>query len=188
MAGGDLRLALEFYVWNMQLSEALYGPLQNFEVSLRNAVDTELSNHFGIDWLSNISWQAREQERLTDAREELRNLRLRGNPPDVIAALRFGFWVGIFDRHYENDLWRPHLRNIFQNAPDPLRRKNVFGIVDSVRKLRNRIAHHEPILHRKLEDEYQQLIEFIGWLDIDLAKWVHAHSRFQAVFESRPNK
>jgi hypothetical protein len=36
MAGRDAAQALRFYMWNMALSEALYGSLQGLEVTLRN--------------------------------------------------------------------------------------------------------------------------------------------------------
>lgn len=59
----------------------------------------------------------------------------------------------------------PKKGQAFKNAPHSLRRKEVFAIADKIRRLRNRIAHHEPILKYKLDEDYQ-LISLFSWLDL----------------------
>lgn len=47
--GGDLELALRFYVWNSQLAAAAFSDTCHLEVALRNAYDRELSARYP-DW------------------------------------------------------------------------------------------------------------------------------------------
>jgi hypothetical protein len=47
-----------------------------------------------------------------------------------------------------------------------------------IRTLRNRIAHHEPIIAWDLPKHYRRMIEMTGWLCPAAADWCEAHSRF----------
>ena len=46
-ANGDHAAALRLYVWNTEISAALYGPLQALEILVRNAFHRELSAVYG---------------------------------------------------------------------------------------------------------------------------------------------
>src|SRR6202171_5348250 len=48
--GGDHAAALRLYVWNTQISAALYGPLQALEIIIRNAFHRELATVYGPAW------------------------------------------------------------------------------------------------------------------------------------------
>jgi len=104
------------------------------------------------------------------------------DPARVVAELNFGFWVGLFGRQYENHLWRPVLHRMFINASHPLLRKDAHQVLDNLRLLRNRIAHHEPILHRPLLREYRMILTVIGWLCLSTATWVGHYSRFNSTY------
>jgi hypothetical protein len=47
----SLEDALDLYIWNLQVSAALHGPLHVVEVCLRNALHTNLSLGFTKDWI-----------------------------------------------------------------------------------------------------------------------------------------
>ena len=57
-ANGDVRAALDLYVWNLCLSACFYGPLAILEVTVRNALHRELSALFGPSWHTDASFQA----------------------------------------------------------------------------------------------------------------------------------
>lgn len=59
-----------------------------------------------------------------------------------------------------------------------LDRSDIATRLEGIRKLRNRIAHHEPILHYKLDSEYCKILETIGWICPVTAAWVGAASTF----------
>jgi hypothetical protein len=49
-AHGDHAAALRLYVWNTEVSAALYGPLQALEIVVRNAFHRELAAVYGAAW------------------------------------------------------------------------------------------------------------------------------------------
>ena len=52
------------------------------------------------------------------------------------------------------------------------------GPLAPIRALRNRIAHHEPIIEWDLPKHYAKMIEISGWLCPTAADWCEVHSRF----------
>lgn len=187
-AKGDAAQALRLYMWNTALSEALYGPLQGLEITLRNKVHRCLSEAFGSCWYdaSSLGLRHAQQEHIARAKQALGFQRKPLEPDRVVAELSFGFWVGLFGPKYETHLWRPHLRKLFVNSPAPFLRKQVHVALDEIRMLRNRVAHHEPILQRRLPEEHRLIVDSIGWLCTTTAAWVVHHSRFDTIHASRP--
>jgi hypothetical protein len=149
-AKGDIAQALRLYMWNTALSEALYGPLQGLEIILRNKIHQRLSAAFGTCWYDAPGF------RDTSCAQATRQDR-------IVAELSFGSWVGLFGPKYETHLWRPHLRNVFVNSPTPFLRKQAHAALDEIRLLRNRVAHHEPILHLRLAELHWLILDSIGW-------------------------
>jgi hypothetical protein len=49
-AGGDLERAIDLYVWNAGTAAAFFGPIGVLEITLRNALDRELSRTFRGPW------------------------------------------------------------------------------------------------------------------------------------------
>lgn len=187
-AQGDTAQALRLYMWNTALSEALYGPLQGLEITLRNKIHQRLSAVFGACWYDTPGCGMRhaQQEHIDRAKQALGFQRKPLEQDRVVAELSFGFWVGLFGPKYETHLWRPHLRKLFVNSPAPFLRKRAHAALDEVRLLRNRVAHHEPILHLRLAEEHRLIVDSIGWLCATTAAWVAHHSRFDTVYASRP--
>jgi hypothetical protein len=188
IAAGDAAQALRLYMWNTALSEALYGPLQGLEITLRNKIHERLTSAYGTHWYDNSRLQLRhtQQEQLGNAKQMLGNQGKPIEPARVLAELSFGFWVGLLSPKYETHLWRPHLRPLFANALPPFIRKDAHKALDEIRFLRNRIAHHEPILQRRLPEEHQLILTVIQWFCSETASWVGHHSRFAAVYAARP--
>jgi hypothetical protein len=187
IAAGDTEQALRLYMWNTALSESLYGPLQGIEITLRNKIDERLTAFCGLQWYDNpkIGIQFAQQRQITDAKN---SLQFKQKPLDhsrMIAELNFGFWVGLLGRQYEN-LWRLQLRHIFINTSSPLLRKNAHKALNEIRFLRNRIAHHEAILQRRLPDEHALILTVIRWLCTVTADWIGHHSRFDEVYQRKP--
>ena len=65
--------------------------------------------------------------------------------------------------------------------------------VDLILKLRNRIAHHEPIfgsnwetVGAKLADRHRDAVELLAWMSIDLGNWTARRDRFEAVLGTCP--
>lgn len=181
VAGGDLDHALTLYERNTRLAEAFYSPLQSLEVCLRNGLNARLMVVYGGDWLENGTPPLDP-----DARDEIAQA-LRSLPAatrtqgQVIAELRFGFWVGLLGPRYDATLWRKALHMAFR-ARTGVKRSVVHGRLNALRRFRNRVAHHEPVFHRPIETLHAELLEAIGWMCRDTAAWAEHNSRFPAVY------
>lgn len=112
--------------------------------------------------------QARQ---LPDAKADLV---AKGKKPEsgrVVAALTFGYWTAFFGRAYEEE-WRRTLHRIAKRRDGKsLARKQFAGPLSDIRELRNRIAHHEPILMHNLSRQHDTIMELIGWLSPAAAAW-----------------
>lgn len=191
-SGGDARLAAKLYSWNTAASAALFGPLHWLEVALRNAMHEQLADRFGADWYDQLDdrLSAGCLGRLSDARHRLRPQDAPATAGRLVAALPFGFWVSLLGRggklengnraNYEMALWRPCLRRAFVSS-EPMTRRHVHSELDDLRKLRNRIAHHEPIFRRDLASDYARILDALGWISPEVAAWVQQQSRVEEV-------
>lgn len=196
--GGDLERALRLHVWNTAASAALYGPLQALELALRNAMNTRLEAKFGHAWydMGKPGLDLGCRRRVEQAKGELARTGYPVDPPHMVAALSFGFWISLLGpggtmgtarplkANYEMTLWRPALRNAFPHA-SALTRKKAHRPLDHLRKLRNRIAHHEPIFGRHLERDHERILEVAGWIAPDYSAWIARNSRLPAVLAAR---
>jgi hypothetical protein len=185
-AASDRTRAIELYTLNTQISESLYTPMQMLEVALRNRIHAVMTETRHEDWFHDEGcllgkWQS---EQLAKAVEGVREGKKEPTPGRIVAALTFSFWTAMFGKEYET-LWQTTLHRI-GSRPDGkgLERKHFSGPLTGIRQLRNRIAHHEPIIDRDLPALHDKIIELTGWLSPPAAEWCTAHSRFLEVYPS----
>lgn len=135
-------------------------PLQGLEIITRNYFNGMLVNSFGIQWYENkkIEFEYMQEKYLVDAKATLINEKKIVTLDNIIASLSFGFWTGLLGPKYETKLWRNCLYHSFKNKPKPFVRKNTHCEFNLIRLLRNRIAHHEPILRVDLPQHYLRII------------------------------
>ncbi|MBW4093372.1 MAG: Abi family protein [Proteobacteria bacterium] len=182
-AGGDREHARHLYTLNTQISEALYTPLQMLEVVLRNRIDTVMSASQGERWFDREGLLAIEHQRqqLAKAAEDIRK---DGRPPTagrIVAALSFSFWTAMVSPAYEG-LWQVSLHRIARRDDGKgVRRQDLSGPLTPIRTLRNRIAHHEPILQWNLPAHYANMLRVTAWLSAAAAQWCRTYSRFEQV-------
>lgn len=179
-AGGDTGRAVQLYEQNTLLAESLYGVLQGLEVLLRNSIHTQLASDYAqLDWWTTVRLETEQTTMLRKAKETL----VKGGKPldsgRIVAELSFGFWTGLTGPRYDA-LWRSHLVKVFPRRP--LQRTEVQTRLNSIRKLRNRIAHHEPILRRALRKNVNQIYDTMAWMSPITARWVRSNSSFDERF------
>ncbi len=180
LAGGDTVLALRLYERNTALSEALYSALQGLEVTLRNRVDRALASGLGrADWYNAELLYAEQLRPVEQAKQALAREEKPPSPGRVVAELSFGFWTGMMGPKYD-DLWRLHLVRVF--AHRPLQRTEAHERLNTIRKLRNRVAHYEPILSRPLDRDFNRILDAIAWMCPVTSRWVRAQSAFPERF------
>lgn len=81
----------------------------------------------------------------------------------VIAELTLYFWKRLYGPDYEQSLWRTCLKKTFPNKK--LKRAMVADSLEIIYQSRNRVAHHEPVLHKRFDDTMrgvQLVIENLG--------------------------
>ncbi len=180
-------LGLKLYAWNSALSQALYTPLQGLEVTLRNAISNRLRAKFGPTWYDLNPGSALHYplpDMLLKTRTELGRRGIVAEHGRVVAELNWGFWTGILAKRYE-PLWRSDLRQVFQSH-GPLTRNAVFQPLDDLRRLRNRIAHHEPILNRNIAADYASILLLIRYISPTAAQWVDDQSQVSTILAAKP--
>jgi hypothetical protein len=184
----SLDKALELYVWNGQLGAALLTPISVCEVVIRNAVDDALSALHGTSWpwaqgfYLSLSTHARST--LVDAR----NKQSSTSTGKVIAELSFGFWENMFKASFDAALWTPHLARVLPNLAMPvhLGRGHVHTELAKLRKLRNRIAHHEPLLTLNAQQTMNDLQALIALRCQDTAAWMAQTNDLTPLFAAKP--
>ncbi len=105
----------------------------------------------------------------------------------IISELSFGFWTSLLDSKFEKTLWKS-IRLAFPNCPKNIRkRKTMSTKFNGVRKLRNRIFHHEPVTWSisALTNYKNEIIEGIDWLDKNLLNWIQDIFRYDEVIKKR---
>jgi hypothetical protein len=185
---GDRSAAVRLYSWNIQVSAAFQAPLGCLEVACRNALHYRLSILFGRGdwWLApNIQLHHTAQRIVTDAIQEIQRRRKRPTTGRTVAELPFGFWVSLLGSgtDYETRLWRPALRHAFPGYRG--RRALLYREFDEVRRLRNRIAHHEPIHRRDLVADHERILRLLGYISPEYAAWVRLNDRVPEVLACR---
>ena len=182
-AGGDRAQALNLYALNTRLSEALYTPLQMLEVALRNRIHAVLSASIQARWFeeSSVLTVPHQNEQVAKALADLARDQKEAAPGRVVAALTFSFWTAMLGASYEN-LWQTDLHRIGRRDDGKgLRRKDLSGPLTQIRLLRNRIAHHEPILAWDLRKHHEGMLRITGWLSPAAAAWCRTLDRFDQV-------
>ena len=182
-AEGDHARALELYALNMQVSEALYTPLQMLEVALRNRIHSVMRQARHERWFDDEGFLAVpiQRDQLAKAIQDITGDSREPVAGRIVAALTFSFWTSMLSPAYET-LWQTTLHRIARREDGKgLRRKDLSEPLNKIRVLRNRIAHHEPILHWDLPKHYQAMLRVTGWLSAPAATWCRTYSRFTAV-------
>lgn len=198
--GGDAGRALDLYAWNQEIGAALTVTLSQVEICLRNQIARALTDAYGPAWHRVVRFRhahAEVQNELDKA--EGRVKKPVPSLPDIIAASDFNLWRELCKPAYAGVFWAKRIPIAFPHMTLAGKEREVLTElhrrVDLLLKLRNRIAHHEPIIGSNWEkigarvaDRHRDVVELLGWMNGDLARWVLARDRFPAVLATCPVK
>ncbi|SDN24752.1 hypothetical protein [Vreelandella arcis] len=190
---GDDPSALNLYVWNAQLSGAFMAPLHICEVVVRNAISDALEEKYGQRW----PWSSGFEQSLPsppvgyNPRQDLFNARRGAHTAGkVIPELKFAFWQRMFTRRHDHRLWNAHLTRILPvlDATKSVQelRQDLYEDLEAIRRLRNRIAHHEPIFNRNLAEDFERISRLIAYRSTITANWMEAHQQVRALLATGP--
>jgi hypothetical protein len=184
--GGNSKKAMTLYRYNLKLSQELLTVISCFEVAFRNSINVRCELRFGSDWLRDgvqpggifDSFNCRETKRnIIDAITKL-NTNYTHNK--LVAELGFGFWRYMFAAHQFTATGRI-LLSVFPLRPRTtvLMQYNhtfFFNQLENINKLRNRVAHHEPVCFRNsstikdttyARQQYALILQLFQWMEID---------------------
>ena len=185
---GNERKAMALYRYNLTLSSEMFKIISVFEVALRNKITLIMEPFLGEDWLrdSCLAGGIFDTPRtigtkkvIGRAYDGLVNLNSY-TPTKLLAEMEFGVWKYMYSAPEYMATGQKLLR-VFPNKPQStptaqISNRQIFNELNSVNKLRNRIAHHEPICfsaHRQIKSisyakcEYQRMMKLFSWMGID---------------------
>lgn len=181
-AGYDLGSAMDLYLWNTDVSSALFAVLQTVEVILRNAMSKQIETMHrasGFDgmWFDDPFnlLDDRHHQDIDHGRFLLQRDRHPITQDRMITVLSFGFWRYLLAARYEHTLWTPALRKAFPHARNG-GRLYIAKRVERLNYLRNRIAHHEPVFRRNLGRDMDEALDVVAAISPASAAWLELYS------------
>ena len=154
----DLELAHRLYIWNIQTSAQLWAVLHIFETSFRcHIFDLIRSSAQKQDWWRDPTIIAvHDLEKFSTYSSEERI------PLFLINRL--------FSQKYLRSLWIPLFEPLYIESGK--RRKDIFIALESIRKLRNIIAHHGRIHNFNFEQSLTAMSLSLKYLDKPTSEWI----------------
>ncbi|MBO7240575.1 MAG: Abi family protein [Bacteroidaceae bacterium] len=192
--GGDTKKAMTLYRYNLELSKEMFTVISCFEVALRNRINNVLVNHLGNEWLKdsilrggifNVDTRVANTKKII---EKAYNGLLKDGKYShhkLLAEMEFGIWKYMYAAP-QYALTGNVLLDVFPNKPKTtvniqFDNSYVFRELDYINKLRNRIAHHEPICFNKnqnldltyVKNRHSRMIWLLQWMNIDSASLLY---------------
>jgi hypothetical protein len=181
-------IMLARYLLNLALCESLYSPLQLCEVALRNSLHRHLTNLVGQeDWFDSASFRLAPwaREEVLKAKDKIARSNRPVTPGRVVAELQFGFWTSLFEAQYEGrgGFLPSGIKEVFPRLPKSLHnRKGLKRTLETIRMLRNRVFHHERIIHwSDITEQHASIVEVISWITPELHEMALALDRFTLI-------
>jgi hypothetical protein len=177
-AGHDQARAKDLYLWNARLGAAFHIAIQAVEVSLRNRINHALMAEFGQEWWGAPSFLRELPPHM------VRDLETVGH--QMVASLSFGFWVGMLHKRFNPRIWTRQTRNCFPELPGSVGRDELHRNAELIARLRNRISHHEPLLHADGLKHYGLISQYLGWICSHTKAWAMVHCEVPRVVRQKP--
>lgn len=185
---GSIRKGMILYRYNLTLSGEMFKIINCFEVALRNRIDRTLTQFLGEDWLrdSCITGGIFNNPRTLGTQKIIEkaycglNSESNYTPSKLMSEMDFGIWKYMFSGP-QYAATGQKLLSIFPAKPKSTRaiqidNKYIYNDLNYINKIRNRIAHHEPICFvpnlpvksiKYALTEYQRILKLFSWMNID---------------------
>ncbi len=174
--------AKRLYNGNIRLAQAIHPLLTQFEVILRNSLNSQLTDYFGdTDWIINQKNGFMRNSSLSNSNYFLRRsvmqaekkLNRRGIPISsgkIISDQNFGFWLALFLSHHYALIGGQPIQ-VFINKPNFEDRASIYSKLDELRKFRNRVNHCEPLCFNGNVIDCSEIL-MIREILYDLLRWI----------------
>lgn len=189
----DLESAFALYIWNCSLCESFYVSLHFAEIVCRNAINKRLVAKCGDRWFENNKFQNLMNEHF---RKELKaaiakEAKQHGSKlttHHIVSALTFAFWEHTLTKRFDRLLWLEGIHVSFPNAPSNITREKLHALIETVRRWRNRIAHHQAIFDKKPMKKHQDVLCLVQWACEKTGDWVASSSKVPLIISKRPKQ
>lgn len=188
-AAQDRNYAIQLYLWNTQICQAFYFPLQVAEIAVRNACQEALRYTYKQNWYDEQKFihQLKPDFRSEISRVTADEKGQHGQITDghVVSGLSFGFWEHMLSKNFQLVLWKGGVKHQFPGSPIvPI--SKVRERVEEIRIWRNRIAHYRTVFDRKPQAMHEKIIELIGWRNPLAETTIRSMSTVLNVIGNRP--
>lgn len=169
VARGDMRIAHRLYMWNTALSARILCRASFVEIGLRNYLDGSL-----VELTDSDTWWETHYQRFSDYTRSAidstrRKIKYAGVQRDeFIAASEFNLWTSLL--HKDNAANFNQLANHAFGA----KRGAVERPMNDVRRLRNRAAHHKPLISESIDRHIDTINTALEYIDPDLRNYISA--------------
>ena len=168
--------AWQLIIWERRVAAALWTDISHCEVIVRNTIQQNLQRLAGHeDWydrLPKLGIIGADRRRVDDAIQRLHDEHRTVTADRVTANLTFTFWTNLVSTTYDRTLWRNGLHRAFQSAP----RRDVHAAMERVKALRNRIAHHDPLIKNTSTETAQSRLLVGPRATHQLIRWTASQS------------
>jgi hypothetical protein len=179
----DWHIAFNLYLYNARLSKAFLFPLHILEVVLRNKLHDFFCLVFNDSWPNNPAFQAMlNQHSLSSLTKAIQKVNNRSTE-DVVAALSFDFWCNFLFRPDYEKFWRINYSKLNIDGPKFRQFKTK---INEANDLRNRIAHHEPILRLNCSNIHTEILTAIQWCSFETYRWTKEHTTVPVILRTKP--
>lgn len=191
----DREHALKLYRWNMAVSAAFAIPLHLLEISCRNGIVDGIEAIHGSAWPWTQGFlltlpNPTDHHKFNPRRELQKCARRHRTAGKVVAEIKFAFWERILLNGQQQIIWKSQFDRCFPGSPaeDPssIRREDLRREIERIRTFRNRVAHHEPIFSRRLEDDFKRILKVVHWRNPTAADWLQSIETVSDLLEKRP--
>ena len=179
----DWHIAFNLYLYNARLSKAFLYPLHILEVTLRNKLHELFCSVFNDDWPNDPTFIAMLNQHSSNSLAKAKQKVNNRTPEDIVAALSFDFWSNFLFRPDYNEFWRSNYSKLNIHRP---KFKQFKTRINEANDLRNRIAHHEPILRLNCSNLHTEILTAIQWCSFETYRWTKDHTTVPVVLRTKP--
>lgn len=98
----------------------------------------------------------------------------------------------MFTSRHSTRIWDNELQGLFPNGTGHLTTatllSDIYDSLESIRLVRNRIAHHEHLINRNLSQDYSNIIKLISYRCADSINWLHSIEQLSPLLISKPER
>ena len=172
---------LALYTLNVLISGSLYPILNMTEIALRNSINSKFIDRHDYAWFLTQSIIYPTVSPPFYIKDEISKFQSKRkidaqHCSKFVARMPLFYWTNMFS-NANIRLWNHILCNIFDSSSEK-ERIRIYQTLRKFQKLRNRIAHYEPIINRNLVFQYHELRRLVGKISMSAQEWCDDNCNF----------